>query len=49
MFYQFFLSLQVKPSAIISNKHGKYKLRYDLPNDLRLSVDKEIAIVIILM
>ena len=36
MFYQIFLSLQVKQSAIISNKHGIYKLPHELPNDLRL-------------
>ena len=32
MFYQIFLSPQVKRSAIISNKHGTN----ELPNDLRL-------------
>ena len=35
MFYQFFLSLQVKQIAIISNKLGIYKLPHELPNDLR--------------
>ena len=32
MFYQIFLSRQVKPYAIISYKHGTY----ELPNDLRI-------------
>ena len=36
MFYQIFLSPQVKRSAIISNKHGIYQLPRHLPNDLRL-------------
>ena len=34
MFYQIFLSPQVKQSAIISNKQGVYQL----PNDLRLGL-----------
>ena len=34
MFYQIFLSPQVKRSAIISNKHGIYELPHELPNDL---------------
>ena len=38
MFYQIFLSPQVKRSAIISNKHGMYELPQDLPNDLRLKI-----------
>ena len=38
MFYQIFLSPQVKRSAIISNKHGMYELPHDLPNDLRLKI-----------
>ena len=33
MFYEVFLSPQVKRIAIISNKHGIY----ELPNDLRLN------------
>ena len=37
MFYQIFLSPQVKRSAIISNK-GVYELPHELPNDLRLSI-----------
>ena len=36
MFYQVFLSPQVKQSTIISNKHGIYELPHELPNDLRL-------------
>ena len=36
MFYQFFVSPQVKRSVIISNKHGIYELLDKLPNDLRL-------------
>ena len=36
MFYQIFLSPQVKRWAIITDKHGIYKLPYELPNeDLR--------------
>ena len=38
MFYQIFLSLQVKRSSIISNKHGLYELLHQLPNDLRLKI-----------
>ena len=36
MFYQFFLSPQVKRWAIITYKHGIYELPHELPNDLRL-------------
>ena len=36
MFYQIFLTPQVKQSAIISNKHGLYELPYDLPNNLKI-------------
>ena len=36
MFYQIFLSPQVKRIVIISNKHGIYELPHELPNDLRL-------------
>ena len=35
MFYQIFLSPEVKQSTIISNKKGVYKLPHELPNDLR--------------
>ena len=38
MFYQIFLSLQVKQSAIISIKQGVYELPHELPNDLRLRI-----------
>ena len=36
MFYQIFISPQVKQSAIISNKQGVYELPNELPNDWRL-------------
>ena len=36
MFYQTFLSPQVKRCAIITYKHGIYELPHKLPNDLRL-------------
>ena len=36
MFYQIFVSPQVKQSAIVSNKQGVYELPHELPNDLRL-------------
>ena len=38
MFYQIFLSPQVKRWAIIKYKHGIYELPHELPNDLRLSI-----------
>ena len=38
MFYQIFFSLQVKRIVIISNKHDKFELSYELPNDLRLRI-----------
>ena len=38
MFYQFFLSPQVKRCTIITCKHGIYELPQELPNDLRLRV-----------
>ena len=38
MFDQIFLSLQVKRSVIINNKHSIYELPHGLPNDLRLSI-----------
>ena len=38
MFYQIFLSPQVKRIVIISNKHGIYELPHELPNDLRFSI-----------
>ena len=36
MFYQIFLSPQVKRWTIITYKHGIYELPHELPNDLRL-------------
>ena len=36
LFYQIFLSPQVKRSAIISNKHSIYELPYELPNNSKL-------------
>ena len=38
MFYQTFLSPQVKSCAIITYKHGMYELPHQLPNDLRLRI-----------
>ena len=38
MFYQIFLSPQVKQYAIINYEHGTYELPNELPNDLRLSI-----------
>ena len=38
MFYQTFLSPQVKQCAIITYKHCIYKLPRELPNDLRLRI-----------
>ena len=35
MFYQIFLSPQVKRCAIITYKHGIYELSHELPNNLR--------------
>ena len=35
VFYQIFLSPQVKQCAIITYKHGIYELPQDLPNDIR--------------
>ena len=36
MFYQIFLSPQVKRLAIITYKYSIYELTHELPNDLRL-------------
>ena len=36
MFYQIFLSPQVKQWAIIIDKHDIYELPHELPNNLRL-------------
>ena len=38
MFHQIFLSPQVRQNAIISDKHGIYKLSHELSNDLRLMI-----------
>ena len=38
MFYQIFLSPQVKRCAIVTYKHGIYELPQELPNDLRLRI-----------
>ena len=38
MFYQIFLSPQVKRWAIITYKHGIYELPNGLPDDLRLRI-----------
>ena len=44
MFYQIFLSPQVKRWDIITYKHGIYEIRHELPNDLthRISGNEEI-------
>ena len=36
MFYEIFISQQVKQYAIITYKHGIYELPQELPNGLRL-------------
>ena len=38
MFYQIFLSPQVKRLAIITYKRGIYELPYELPNNLKLRI-----------
>ena len=38
MFYQIFLSPQIKRRAIISNKQGVYELLHELLDDLRLRI-----------
>ena len=38
MFYQIFLSLQVKRNAIVTNKQRAYELPHELPNYLRLRI-----------
>ena len=35
MFYQIFVSPQVKRKAIIAYKHGIYELPQELPNDVK--------------
>ena len=39
MFYQIFLSPQVKRWTIITYKYGTYELPHELPNNLRLRKD----------
>ena len=38
IFYQVFLSQQVKRSVIINNKYGIYELPHELPNDLSFRI-----------
>ena len=38
MFYQIFLSSQVKRWTIITYKHGMYELPHELPNELTLRI-----------
>ena len=38
MFYQIFLSPQMRPCAIIAYEHDIYELPHELPNDLRLKI-----------
>ena len=38
MFYQIFLSPQVKQWTIITDKHGTYELPHKLPNSLRFKI-----------
>ena len=40
MFYEIFLSPQVKRCASITYKHGIYELLHELPMDLRLNLRK---------
>ena len=40
MFYQSLLSPQAKQCAIITYKHGIYKLPHELSNDLQLRILK---------
>ena len=43
MFYQIFLSPQVKRWAIFTYKHGIYELPHELPNDLRLRILRKLG------
>ena len=38
MFYQIFLSPQVKRWAVITYKYGIYELPYELQNDLKFKI-----------
>ena len=42
MFYQIFLSPQVKRCAIITYKHGIYELTHEFPNDLTILIWKKL-------
>ena len=46
MFYQIFLSAQVKRLAIIAYKHATYELPHELPNDLRLMILGNLEILV---
>ena len=46
MFYQIFLSPQVKRWAIITYRHGMYELPHELPNDLRLSRSAKMKVLL---
>ena len=43
MFYQIFLSPQVKRWAIITYKHGIYELPHELPNNLRVKNIRKVS------
>ena len=38
MFYQIFLSPQVKRCAIVTYKHGKYDLPLEMPDDFGIRI-----------
>ena len=38
MFYQIFLSAQVKRSVIVTYKRGIYDMPHEMPHDLRLTI-----------
>ena len=42
MFYQTFLSPQMKQCTIITYKHGIYKFPHELPNNFRLRIPRGI-------
>ena len=42
-----FLSQEVKPNVIITNKNGKSELTDQLPNDLRLKKISEFHVIIV--
>ena len=41
MFYQIFLSPQVKQWAIITYKHGIYELPHELPDNLSIQISEK--------